>query len=1183
MNSRLSSSIIIAVFLSSLLVASMSTGNLQNTTSVSSQDNGSQDFTLDSLPDNQMSSARSSNNSTSHLAWEWASSAGSNTDDSGLDIATGPSGDVYILGQYKDTISFGTLCPTLGTFGSTISSIYVGKFDSTGACIWIVEVNSTLDAGIFGGAISVDSNENVYITSDFENNVEMGNISLNRTGNQAFVAKLDQNGTWLWATPLSYSGAVSNGGRGHGIDTDTNGNVFFVGRSKGTGFDHGFIAKLNSSGVIQWQNELGGNQGSSLSDAAVDSNGNLYVAGWFKGPLSVQIGGTNEYFTSSHGTSGAGHRNSMLVGKLDSSGDWLWFRTTENGTETAESNSIAINSNDEIYVVGSFYTSPEFGPFTLSTGNTENGFVVKLNSSGDWKWAKHIDCAGTTIPYDVSTDTTGNAYITGKYNGNTVNIGSVYLSPVGGGYDIFVFMVDASGTSQWAQGAGGTDKDIGNAISIDHLGMVYTTGSFGATADFSQLSLITQGASDMFYARLSSDYDGDGDADTNDDDDDDDYILDVYDLCQFSEIGFRSVAAFDHDSDGCRDADEDEDDDNDGLNDNLDNCARGMTGWTSTNATDYDSDGCNDALEDQDDDSDGIEDYLDLCPRNSGNSTFEFEMGCRDDDGDGRPNIRDPFPHDPTEWSDLDGDGTGDNADEFDTDSTQQTDTDGDGYGDNEYGNGGDGCPNVWGDSLIDLLGCVDSDDDGWSDIGDAFPQDSTQWLDRDGDHYGDNDDPNATNVDAFPSDGTQWADADLDGHGDNPYGNEGDWFPNDHSRWADSDRDGVADEDDDFVNDASQWLDSDNDGHGDNPSGNQPDNFPDNPDEWIDSDGDGIGNNGDAFPFDSSQQSDGDEDGYGDNLAGRLPDLFPDNPTQWEDIDGDGLGDNQSGTAADPSLNDYDNDGYNDSIDILPKLASPGDHDNDGCLDEEDTFPLNYKECSDFDGDGEGDNADTDDDGDGWSDTDELRLNSNPLDSADYPVEGFEIIIPFPGGAIGLGAWDLMGIVVGIPLFTWIAFGFVTRNRRCLGFEVMLGEARTKQELEDIALKAEYALMLRLLGPHQGIRLERLRAELDDALDGEGMQFDENQTDMVDQELDQMDIRDEMPEIELADNPKGPPASIVAEGMTSGKNTSEAEPPSPNAVGIVGQDGYEWLQQGGATWHRAANSGSDWEQWLDD
>jgi hypothetical protein len=96
-------------------------------------------------------------------------------------------------------------------------------------------------------------------------------------------------------------------------------------------------------------------------------------------------------------------------------------------------------------------------------------------------------------------------------------------------------------------------------------------------------------------------------------------------------------------------------------------------------------------------------------------------------------------------------------------------------------------------------------------------------------------------------------------------------------------------------------------------------------------------------------------------------------------------------------------------------------------------------------------------------------------------------------------------------------------------------------------------------------------------------MQFDENQTDMVDQELDQMDIDEDLPVKGLTEKPKGPPASIVAEGMTSGKNTSEAEPPSPKAVGIVGQDGYEWLQQGGATWHRPANSGSDWEQWLDD
>ena len=147
--------------------------------------------------------------------------------------------------------------------------------------------------------------------------------------------------------------------------------------------------------------------------------------------------------------------------------------------------------------------------------------------------------------------------------------------------------------------------------------------------------------------------------------------------------------------------------------------------------------------------------------------------------------------------------------------------------------------------------------------------------------------------------------------------------------------------------------------------------------------------------------------------------DQFPQNPTQWVDDDGDGLGDNLNGTDADPYLNDFDNDGYNDSTDILPKLPSPGDLDADGCLDEDDAFPSNSQECLDNDGDGEGDNADVDDDNDGWADTEEIRLNTDPFNSADEPVESFEIVIP--GTSVGLGAWDLIGIFGGIPLFVWI------------------------------------------------------------------------------------------------------------------------------------------------------------------
>jgi hypothetical protein len=573
----------------------------------------------------------------------------------------------------------------------------------------------------------------------------------------------------------------------------------------------------------------------------------------------------------------------------------------------------------------------------------------------------------------------------------------------------------------------------------------------------------------------------------------------------------------------------------------------------------------------------------DDCPNQHGSSTKDLS-GCPDSDDDGYSDTSDDFVDDVTQWQDSDGDG----------------------FGDNPVGLGADSCIWIVGNSTEDRYGCIDSDGDGWSDDGDDLPQESTQWKDRDGDGYGDN--SAGVNPDSFPSDGTQWNDTDEDGHGDNPYGTEGDWFPNDPARWQDSDRDGTADEDDAFPNERSQTNDSDGDGYGDNPDGDNPDAFPDNPEEWLDTDGDFVGNNEDAFPFDPSQStdtdgdgfgdnpmgngadrfpndetqwmdidgdgfgdnplgtspdafitdptqwSDIDGDGYGDNPTGRLADAFIEDATQWIDVDEDGFGDNQSGNNPDPFLLDFDNDGYNDSIDPLPKLASPGDLDNDGVLDEEDMFPEDFREWADNDGDGVGDNADTDDDNDGWSDADELRDGTDPFSSSEQPVDSFEIVIP--GTAVGLGAWDLIGIFGGVPLFVWIGFGFITRNGRTAKYEEKLRAANTRDELESVARQWEYSLMLRMLGPHQGIRLERLRAELDDVFERQNQtlssleQSEYNQTQLVQEEMNQNEKQ--IPEINLK--------------------------PDINTVGNPDENGYEWItSEDGKNWYRTQGSKDDW------
>ena len=463
--------------------------------------------------------------------------------------------------------------------------------------------------------------------------------------------------------------------------------------------------------------------------------------------------------------------------------------------------------------------------------------------------------------------------------------------------------------------------------------------------------------------------------------------------------------------------------------------------------------------------------------------------------------MKDPFPGNPTEWEDADADGVGDNSDAFPNNPTQTLDSDGDGFGDYPFGNFPDSCPDEFGTSFIDYFGCVDSDVDGVSDINDRFPNDPELWQDTDGDGIEDD-------ADAFPYNPTQWSDADGDGFGDNQMGSSADKF----------------------VDDVTQWSDVDGDGYGDNPNGNMPDAFPLDPTQWQDSDG----------------------DGHGDNPSGSMADAFPFDSTQWIDEDNDGLGDNPDGNNSDPYLFDSDNDGYNNSIDPLPLYPTPGDKDNDGVPDENDWDPDDITEWADWDGDGIGDNEDIDDDNDNWDDWTEMREGTDSHDPNSHPEDDFDVLIP--GTNIALSAWDLMGVFTGVPLASWLIFGFVTRNGRTEIFEGRMREARTREELEEVATEYERALMIRLIGPHQGIRLERVRAELDDEI--------------------------EMSEAELTGEDEDDLGPVVTSPDQTEYTEEELGMQPPEDAEIIDDGkGYEWVDQGDEKWYRTAES-SSWTRW---
>ncbi|MGY8704019.1 MAG: thrombospondin type 3 repeat-containing protein, partial [Candidatus Poseidoniales archaeon] len=397
----------------------------------------------------------------------------------------------------------------------------------------------------------------------------------------------------------------------------------------------------------------------------------------------------------------------------------------------------------------------------------------------------------------------------------------------------------------------------------------------------------------------ATDHDMDGCADlTEDDDDDNDGMNDGDDSCAYGDLAWTSSPSSDYDLDGCRDAGEDYDDDNDRICDaavsdgfwtcsqslaEVDLCPMSAPSFFSIMSNDRDQDGCEDDVEDLDDDNDGFADLIDNCPHNAGTSDSGSKIGCTDWDGDGYADSVDEFPTEITQWSDFDGDGFGDEiggfegdscievvgislndrtgcldtdrdgwsnpdsdwlvvdgADAFPTFSSQHADRDGDGYGDSLIGYQADVCPDIEGTSTEDVFGCLDTDGDGWSDAGDAFSNDSTQYLDSDMDGYGDS--RSGLLPDSCPG---------L--FGTSTLGALG---------CPDTDGDGWDDNTDAFSDDDRFWSDVDEDGHPDQQGTNMSDDCPEvagnsNQDRigCLDTDGDGWSDDGDVYPNDVDRQ----------------------------------------------------------------------------------------------------------------------------------------------------------------------------------------------------------------------------------------------------------------------------------------------------------------------------------------
>ncbi|MCB9256771.1 MAG: SBBP repeat-containing protein [Chitinophagales bacterium] len=309
------------------------------------------------------------------------------------------------------------------------------------------------------------------------------------------------------------------------IAIDSNGDVYTVGIFQGNvdfdpgiapgeeyyinsfGGDDGFISKLSADGDFLWALSFGTTMHSeSVTAVDVDNEGNVYLTGTFIGAQDFDPSPAEHILiaNSSKYTNAA----DIFVLKLNSSGDFLWVKQFS-GEENDLSGFLDVGELGNVVISGTFRGTMDFDPgsgqaiYTSSTSNNLDVYLVKLDSDGNYLWAKTIGSEHYDFAGDVFIDTNGDVYLTGGNSDSAYVTGGAILSS-SGLLDIYILKFSPSGVLEYSQTIGGTGGDYGSRIIVDEYGEIYVAGIFSWTVDFDPSSTGTYNLSANGYFDYSS-------------------------------------------------------------------------------------------------------------------------------------------------------------------------------------------------------------------------------------------------------------------------------------------------------------------------------------------------------------------------------------------------------------------------------------------------------------------------------------------------------------------------------------------------------------------------------------------------------------------------------------------------------------------------------------------------------
>ncbi len=417
-----------------------------------------------------------------------------------------------MTGYFDGTADFDPGASTVNFTSAGGYDAYVVKLDAAGRYVWAKQQGGTgLDRGL---TVAVDAEGSVYTTGEFAGTVDFdpsaSTSNLTSAGDSdAFVSKLDRNGTFVWARRMGGAGTDI----GFGLALGSDGSVYTTGTFEGSAdFDPGtgsftltaageqdaFVSRLDSAGGFVGAWALGGTTADYGYFIAVTAAGDPYVTGYFTGTADFNPDPDTYPMTSAGGWD-------MFLAKIaqPSVGDLVWNDANSNG----------VQDSGETGIAGAAVEVFASTDATIGNADDVSRGVAITDAYGKYRLGGLI--AGVNY-YLVFRPPVGYTFTTANFGADTLDsdpdaagVTAMFtLSAWEQRLDLDAGLVGGPPAFGFALGFGGSSDDASRSVALDSGGNAYVTGTFNGTVDFDYgpgtYSLTSAGGDDAFVAKYSA-------------------------------------------------------------------------------------------------------------------------------------------------------------------------------------------------------------------------------------------------------------------------------------------------------------------------------------------------------------------------------------------------------------------------------------------------------------------------------------------------------------------------------------------------------------------------------------------------------------------------------------------------------------------------------------------------------